>query len=97
MQIVEFVFGAILVAVVATSGWMVWSAHGELAGRKGRGKSSRSTIDDQALAAKLAARLVPGDAVAPSGDLGTGKTAFARALIQAMSEVPVARGEGSDG
>lgn len=54
MQIVEFVFGAILVAVVATSGWMVWSAHGELAGRKGRGKSSRSTIDDQALAAKLA-------------------------------------------
>jgi serine/threonine protein kinase len=54
MQIVHFVFGTMLVLVVATSAWMVWSAHRELPGRAGRGKSSPRTIDDQALAAKLA-------------------------------------------
>jgi serine/threonine protein kinase len=54
MQIVDFVFGTIVVLVVATSAWMVWSAHRDLPGRTGRGKSSPRTIDDQALAAKLA-------------------------------------------
>jgi serine/threonine protein kinase len=53
MQIVEFLFGIMLVLVVATSAWMVWSARRELPGRRGGGKSSRRTIDDQALAAKL--------------------------------------------
>jgi serine/threonine protein kinase len=55
MQIVDFVFATLLVLVVATTAWMVWSAHRELPGRSGRGKnSSQRTIDDQALAAKLA-------------------------------------------
>ena len=54
MQIVDFFFGIMLVLVVATTAWMVWSAHRELPGRSGRGKSSQRTIDDQALAAKLA-------------------------------------------
>jgi serine/threonine protein kinase len=54
MQIVHFVFGTMLVLVVATGAWMVWSAHRDLRGRTGRGKSSRPTVDDEALAAKLA-------------------------------------------
>jgi serine/threonine protein kinase len=54
MQIVDFVFGFILVLVVATTVWMVWSAHRERPGRKGSNKSSQLAIDDQALAAKLA-------------------------------------------
>ena len=54
MQIVDFFFGIMLVLVVATTVWMVWSAHREHPGRSGRGKSSQRTIDDQALAAKLA-------------------------------------------
>jgi Protein kinase domain len=54
MQIVDFVFGTMLVLVVGTSAWMLWSAHRERPGRSRRGKSSARTIDDQALAAKLA-------------------------------------------
>ena len=58
MQIVDFVFATILVLVVATCAWMVWSAHRDLRARTGRGKPSRPTIDDEALAAfQLLSRL----------------------------------------
>ncbi|MBV8505200.1 MAG: tRNA (adenosine(37)-N6)-threonylcarbamoyltransferase complex ATPase subunit type 1 TsaE [Alphaproteobacteria bacterium] len=44
-----------------------------------------------ALAARIAAMAAPGDIIALKGDLGTGKTAFARAFIRAcgnQDEVP---------
>ena len=41
-----------------------------------------------AIAAMLAPRLVPGDVVLMTGDIGTGKTHFARGLIQSLLETP---------
>lgn len=50
------------------------------------------TLADEAATARLAARLAavarPGDVIALDGDLGVGKTAFARAFVQALCGGP---------
>jgi tRNA A-37 threonylcarbamoyl transferase component Bud32 len=54
MPILDVVLGIMLLLVVGATAWMVWSAHHERRGKAGKGSSSQRTIDDQALAAKLA-------------------------------------------
>ncbi|HWQ23786.1 MAG TPA: tRNA (adenosine(37)-N6)-threonylcarbamoyltransferase complex ATPase subunit type 1 TsaE [Gaiellaceae bacterium] len=45
---------------------------------------STSAEETEALAARLAARLGPGDVVAVSGELGSGKTTFVRGACRAL-------------
>lgn len=55
--------------------------------------TSRSPAETRALAARLGARLVPGDVVALRGELGSGKTEFVHGLAQGLEvppQVPVA-------
>jgi tRNA threonylcarbamoyladenosine biosynthesis protein TsaE len=51
---------------------------------------SGSAAETEALAARLAARLEPGDVVTVSGELGSGKTTFVRGACRALGiAVPV--------
>ena len=45
---------------------------------------TRSEAETETLGAELAARLAPGDVVYLTGDLGAGKTAFARGLARGL-------------
>lgn len=52
--------------------------------------NSASSADTERLGAELAGRLVPGDVVLVSGELGTGKTTFVRGACRALGvEGPV--------
>jgi len=54
---------------------------------------TRSPAETQALAARLAAWLLPGDIIALNGELGSGKTEFVHGLaagLEVPAEVPVA-------
>lgn len=46
-----------------------------------------SPAETEALAARLAPMLLPGDTVALSGELGSGKTCFVRGLVSAFSTI----------
>ncbi len=46
--------------------------------------ASASAQETEAIAAGIAARLVPGDLVTVAGELGTGKTTFVRAACRAL-------------
>jgi tRNA threonylcarbamoyladenosine biosynthesis protein TsaE len=46
--------------------------------------ATQTPEETEALAAKLAARLVPGDVVTVSGELGSGKTTFVRGACAAL-------------
>jgi tRNA threonylcarbamoyladenosine biosynthesis protein TsaE len=46
---------------------------------------SDSADETEAVAARLAARLAPGDVVTVSGELGTGKTTFVRGACRALA------------
>lgn len=46
--------------------------------------TTHSADETQALGQKLASRLAPGDVIAYFGDLGAGKTAFTRGLVQGL-------------
>ena len=50
-------------------------------------RTTSSPAETEALAARLAGRLVPGDVVAVSGELGTGKTTFVRGACRALGVV----------
>ena len=50
-------------------------------------RTTASAAETEALAARLAGRLVPGDVVAVSGELGTGKTTFVRGACRALGVV----------
>lgn len=56
--------------------------------RKSLSLSSQSPEETAALAVVLAAMLNPGDVLLLEGDIGAGKTHFARALIQSLLDTP---------
>jgi tRNA threonylcarbamoyl adenosine modification protein YjeE len=53
-------------------------------------RHTRSESETRALAARLATLVGPGDVIALDGELGAGKTAFARGLVDALPGGPAA-------